>query len=153
MLGYWIWWVPTMGASFSPKNNFRLVLFSTRYGLGAPCTSIMQASCSCSFSPGKSGYPLKTVRINHICIQDSHRTKCSIVLPVYSSAKMQPKLHISIVILYVIPVCTIVNKPNQSMKSNYCLITCLEWPLVIYRTGFEYRCILFLIASSCFRNQ
>lgn len=41
---------------------------------GIPKTSMMQASCSCSFSPGKMGKP------------------------VYNSAIMQPKLHMSIAI-------------------------------------------------------
>ena len=54
------------------KNSFRRVLFSIKCFSGGPKTSMMQASCSCSFSPGKIGTPVKT------------------------SARMQPKLHISI---------------------------------------------------------
>lgn len=40
---------------------------------------MIQASCSCSFSPGKMGNP--------VCI----------------SAKMQPRLHMSIAMLYLTP--------------------------------------------------
>lgn len=53
------------------KNSFFRVLFSMRCFSGGPKISIMQASCSCSFSPGNSGYP------------------------VYNSASIQPRLHIS----------------------------------------------------------
>jgi len=37
------------------KKSFLRVLFSIRCFSGGPNTSIMQASCSCSFSPGKIG--------------------------------------------------------------------------------------------------
>lgn len=42
-------------ADDSPKNSFLRELRSTRYLSGSPSTSMMQASCSCSFSPGKIG--------------------------------------------------------------------------------------------------
>lgn len=54
----------------SPKKRRLRVLRSTRYLSGSPMTSMIQASCSCSFSPGKIGYP------------------------VYISAMMQPSDHI-----------------------------------------------------------
>lgn len=54
------------------KKSFRRVLLSIRCFSGGPKTSMMQASCSCSFSPGNMG------------------------TPVYNSAKIQPTLHISI---------------------------------------------------------
>ena len=54
------------------KNNLILELFSRKCFGGTPKISIMQAICSCSFSPGNNGYPL-----------------CN-------SAKMQPRLHMSI---------------------------------------------------------
>ena len=57
-------------ADDEPKKSFFRELRSTRYLSGIPRTSILQASCSCSFSPGNIGYP------------------------VYISARMQPKLHI-----------------------------------------------------------
>ena len=56
----------------TPKNNFLRELLLTNSFSGTPRTSMMQDSCSCSFSPGKMGNP------------------------VYNSARMQPKLHISI---------------------------------------------------------
>jgi len=55
-----------------PKNNFRLDALLTMLASGTPMTSMIQASCSCSFSPGKIG------------------------TPVYSSARIQPTDHISI---------------------------------------------------------
>lgn len=61
------------------KKSFFRVLFSIRCFSGGPNTSMMHASCSCSFSPGKMGSP------------------------VYNSAKIQPKLHISIGKPYVMP--------------------------------------------------
>ena len=62
-----------------PKKSLLLVACSkTRFG-GKPSISIIQASCSTSFSPGNSGYP------------------------VYNSARMQPKLHMSIGIEYGSP--------------------------------------------------
>ena len=54
-----------------PKNNFLRELRLTYSFSGIPSTSMIQDSCSCSFSPGKIGNP------------------------VYNSARMQPKLHIS----------------------------------------------------------
>lgn len=42
----------------APKNILRRELFSTMYLSGTPSTSIKHASCSCSFSPGKIGYPV-----------------------------------------------------------------------------------------------
>jgi hypothetical protein len=62
------------GAQLASKNNLRLDAFSTIYRSGTPKTSMMQASCSCSFSPGKIG------------------------TPVYSSARMQPSDHMSMAI-------------------------------------------------------
>lgn len=59
------------GLPMESKNSFFLVLFSIRCFSGGPNTSMMHASCSCSFSPGKMG------------------------TPVYNSAKIQPTLHIS----------------------------------------------------------
>ena len=41
-----------------PKKFFFLVDFSTIALSGRPITSMMQASCSCSFSPGKIGKPV-----------------------------------------------------------------------------------------------
>lgn len=61
------------------KNSFFLVLFSIRCFSGGPNISMIQANCSCSFSPGNSGYP------------------------VYSSARMQPRDHMSIGIPYDMP--------------------------------------------------
>jgi hypothetical protein len=57
-----------------PKKSFLRELRLTNSLSGMPSTSMIQESCSCSFSPGKIGKP------------------------VYSSAKMQPKLHISMAI-------------------------------------------------------
>lgn len=54
------------------KKSFFLVLFSIKCFSGGPNTSMMHASCSCSFSPGKMG------------------------TPVYNSARIQPRLHMSI---------------------------------------------------------
>ena len=67
------------GFPIESKKSFLLVLFSMRCFSGGPNTSMMQASCSCSFSPGKMG------------------------TPVNNSARMQPTLHISIGSPYVIP--------------------------------------------------
>jgi hypothetical protein len=55
-----------------PKNNFRLDDLLTILASGRPMTSMIQANCSCSFSPGKIG------------------------TPVYSSARIQPTDHMSI---------------------------------------------------------
>ena len=60
------------GLPIESKKSFLRVLFSMRCFSGGPKTSMMQASCSCSFSPGKIG------------------------TPVNSSARIQPRLHISI---------------------------------------------------------
>lgn len=67
------------GLPIESKKSFLLVLFSMRCFSGGPKTSIIQASCSCSFSPGKIG------------------------TPVNNSARMQPTLHISMGSPYVIP--------------------------------------------------
>jgi hypothetical protein len=45
----------TLGFPSESKNNFFLLLFSIRCFSGGPKISMMQASCSCSFSPGKIG--------------------------------------------------------------------------------------------------
>ena len=58
----------------TPKNSFLRELLLTNSLSGTPRTSMMQDSCSCSFSPGKIGKP------------------------VYNSARIQPKLHMSIAI-------------------------------------------------------
>lgn len=55
-----------------PKNSFRLDDLLTILASGRPITSMIQANCSCSFSPGKIG------------------------TPVYNSARIQPTDHISI---------------------------------------------------------
>lgn len=68
-----------LGLPSESKNSFFLVLFSIRCFSGGPKTSMMQANCSCSFSPGKIGTPVK------------------------SSARMQPTLHMSIGSPYVMP--------------------------------------------------
>lgn len=83
-----------------PKKSFRRVLFSIKYLSGTPWISIIQASCSCSFSPGKRGYPNERIHLVHF-ILFAFSPLCS--LPVCSSAKMHPTLHISIAILYSIP--------------------------------------------------
>lgn len=67
------------GLPMESKKSFFLVLFSMRCFSGGPKTSMMHASCSCSFSPGKMG------------------------TPVYSSARIHPTLHISIGRPYVMP--------------------------------------------------
>ena len=56
---------------YRPKKRLLLVAWSRTFPLGRPRTSMIQASCSTSFSPGNKGYP------------------------VYSSARIQPKLHMS----------------------------------------------------------
>jgi hypothetical protein len=61
----------TLGLPTESKNSFLRVHFSTRCLSGGPKISMMQASCSCSFSPGKMGYPVQ------------------------SSARMQPNDHMS----------------------------------------------------------
>ena len=61
------------------KKIFLRVDFSMRCFSGGPKTSIMQANCSCSFSPGKIGYPVR------------------------SSARIQPSDHMSIGMPYVMP--------------------------------------------------
>jgi hypothetical protein len=61
----------TLGLPTESKKSFLRVHFSTRCLSGGPKISMMQASCSCSFSPGKMGYPVQ------------------------SSARMQPKDHMS----------------------------------------------------------
>lgn len=45
----------TLGLPTESKNSFFLVQRSTRCRSGGPNISIIQASCSCSFSPGKIG--------------------------------------------------------------------------------------------------
>ena len=60
------------GAPLASKNNLRRDALSTMKRSGTPKTSMMQANCSCSFSPGNMG------------------------TPVYSSARMQPRDHMSI---------------------------------------------------------
>lgn len=62
-------------AIYLPKKSFLRALCSIRYRLGMPRISMIHASCSCSFSPGNNGSP------------------------VYNSAKIQPRLHMSIAIL------------------------------------------------------
>ena len=69
----------SLGLPRESKNSFLRVLFSIKCFSGGPNTSMIQASCSCSFSPGKIGYPVK------------------------SSARMQPTLHMSIGIPYDMP--------------------------------------------------
>lgn len=61
-----------LGAPVESKKIFFLVEKSTMFLGGKPNTSITQANCSNSFSPGKRGYP------------------------VYNSAKIHPRLQISI---------------------------------------------------------
>lgn len=41
-----------------PKKSLRRDALSTMYRSGTPSTSMMQANCSCSFSPGKIGTPV-----------------------------------------------------------------------------------------------
>ena len=67
------------GLPIESKKSFLRLLVSIRCFSGGPKTSMMQASCSCSFSPGKIGYP------------------------VYNSASMHPKLHMSIGMPYDMP--------------------------------------------------
>jgi hypothetical protein len=45
----------TRGLPIESKNSFLRELFSMRCFSGGPKISIMHASCSCSFSPGKIG--------------------------------------------------------------------------------------------------
>lgn len=59
------------GLPAESKKSLRRVDFSIRCFSGGPKTSMMQASCSCSFSPGKMGTPVR------------------------SSARMQPRDHMS----------------------------------------------------------
>lgn len=59
------------GLPSESKKSFLRVLFSMRCFSGGPKTSMMHASCSCSFSPGNIG------------------------TPVNSSAKIHPRLHMS----------------------------------------------------------
>lgn len=68
-----------LGVPLESKNNLLLVAVLMRSSGGWPSTSIIQANCSTSFSPGNSGYP------------------------VYSSASIHPKLHISIGVPYDSP--------------------------------------------------
>jgi len=60
-----------LGAPVESKKSFFLELRLIKSLSGTPSTSMMQDNCSCSFSPGKMGKP------------------------VYSSARMHPRLHIS----------------------------------------------------------
>ena len=46
------------GCSDESKNIFALLLLSIKWRGGTPMTSMMQASCSTSFSPGNRGYPV-----------------------------------------------------------------------------------------------
>lgn len=46
------------GLPMESKNSFLRPLFSMRCFSGGPKTSIIHASCSCSFSPGNMGYPV-----------------------------------------------------------------------------------------------
>ena len=62
----------TRGLRDESKNSFLLDAFSIISRAGGPKISMIHASCSCSFSPGKMGYPVN------------------------SSAKIQPMLHMSI---------------------------------------------------------
>jgi len=62
----------TLGERSSSKNRPALELYSKMYLGGTPFTSMMQAICSASLSPGKMGMPVK------------------------SSQRMQPKDHMSI---------------------------------------------------------
>ena len=64
----------TTNRMYSPKKILLRELLLTKSLSGTPRTSMIQESCSCSFSPGKIGNP------------------------VYNSAKMQPKLQISMAI-------------------------------------------------------
>jgi len=63
--------ITARGAPLGSKKSFFRELRLTYSLSGTPRTSMMQESCSCSFSPGNIGKP------------------------VYSSARMQPKLHMS----------------------------------------------------------
>ena len=49
------------GSFFESKNMRFLCALSVRLVGGMPSTSMKQAICSCSFSPGNSGSPLYTV--------------------------------------------------------------------------------------------
>ena len=60
-----------LGVPVESKKSLRRELLSTKYLSGSPKTSMMQASCSCSFSPGNRG------------------------APVYNSAMMHPRLQVS----------------------------------------------------------
>lgn len=68
-----------LGLPKESKKSFFRVLFSIKCFSGGPKTSMIQASCSCSFSPGKMGYP------------------------VYSSARIHPRLHMSMGMPYDMP--------------------------------------------------
>uniref|UniRef100_A0A224XUU8 Putative secreted protein n=1 Tax=Panstrongylus lignarius TaxID=156445 RepID=A0A224XUU8_9HEMI len=50
--------VMLLGFPFESKKSLFLDAFIKTSSGGIPKTSIMQASCSASFSPGKRGYPV-----------------------------------------------------------------------------------------------
>jgi hypothetical protein len=56
------------GCSDESKNILARVLLSIKWRGGTPMISMMQASCSTSFSPGNKGYPVylqQYVKIAH----------------------------------------------------------------------------------------
>jgi hypothetical protein len=63
---------------------------------GGPMTSMMHSSCSVSFSPGNSGYLLAHASDPTLHGAGRQRQRH----PVYSSARMQPKLHMSMASSY-----------------------------------------------------
>lgn len=82
-----------------PKNNRRLVAIDIKSSGGVPNTSIRQANCSTSFSPGKSGYPVySSARMHPAILYIFKYIAGTHFLKVY-----QPRLHISIAVPYVKP--------------------------------------------------
>lgn len=76
---------------YSPKNSFLRCALLMMDGSGTPRTSMMQASCSCSFSPGKIGTPVYSSARMHLLV-----SSLSSEAQGRESGQTHPRLHISI---------------------------------------------------------
>lgn len=103
------------GMKSSSKNKLLLFEAQIQSSGGTPFTSMIRASYSASFSPGKIGYPM-----------------CN-------SHKIQPKLHMSISMLYGNP--DVNQIPYPSLSQEPC------------RIQIVYKCTAFLSQSNYCQNQ
>ena len=73
----------------APKNSLRRLDRLMISLSGTPKTSMIHASCSCSFSPGKMGTPVKSSARMHL-------SRCQHVTCRFGPSSAHPRLHMSI---------------------------------------------------------